>query len=209
MLLNSGVEVHQSKAQFFADGRVYGPGSFVVSMAQPKQGLVRWMLGPHVLSRQLLHARPRGQSDPPVRHVHRHVRRVHGRAQRSGRREDHGGSGQADGARAADRAPCAASAPQRLRAEREAERQLPRGEPAARQGRGRAPRRARATASRPATSSCRGGSSAMLADVAKQTGVDFTASRRRRRRTPTRSASRASRCTSATAAATWTRAGRG
>ena len=45
MLLNSGVEVHQSKAQFFADGRVYGPGSFVVPMAQPKQGLVRWMLG--------------------------------------------------------------------------------------------------------------------------------------------------------------------
>jgi hypothetical protein len=45
MLINSGVEVQQSKAQFFADGRVYGPGSFVVSMAQPKQGLVRWMLG--------------------------------------------------------------------------------------------------------------------------------------------------------------------
>src|SRR5687768_15025155 len=45
MLLNSGVDVHQAKAQFFADGRVYGPGSFVVSMAQPKQGLVRWMLG--------------------------------------------------------------------------------------------------------------------------------------------------------------------
>jgi Zinc carboxypeptidase len=45
MLLNSGVEVHQAKAQFVADGRVYGPGSFVVSMAQPKQGLVRWMLG--------------------------------------------------------------------------------------------------------------------------------------------------------------------
>ena len=45
MLLASGVEVHQSKAQFFVDGRVYGPGSFVVTMAQPKQGLVRWMLG--------------------------------------------------------------------------------------------------------------------------------------------------------------------
>lgn len=45
LLLESGVEVHQSKGQFFADGRVYGPGSFVVSMAQPKQGLVRWMLG--------------------------------------------------------------------------------------------------------------------------------------------------------------------
>jgi hypothetical protein len=45
MLLNSGIDVHQAKAQFIADGRVYGPGSFVVSMAQPKQGLVRWMLG--------------------------------------------------------------------------------------------------------------------------------------------------------------------
>jgi hypothetical protein len=45
MLLNSAVEVHQAKAQFVADGRVYGPGSFVVPMAQPKQGLVRWMLG--------------------------------------------------------------------------------------------------------------------------------------------------------------------
>ena len=45
MLLESGVEVQQAKAQFFADGRVYGPGSFVVTMAQPKQGLVRWMLG--------------------------------------------------------------------------------------------------------------------------------------------------------------------
>ncbi len=45
MLLNSGVEVHQAKARFEADGRVYGPGSFVVSMAQPKQALVRWMLG--------------------------------------------------------------------------------------------------------------------------------------------------------------------
>jgi hypothetical protein len=45
MLLNSGVEVHQAKAQFIVEGRVYGPGSFVVSMAQPKQGLVRWMLG--------------------------------------------------------------------------------------------------------------------------------------------------------------------
>ena len=44
-LLDSGVEVHQVKAQVVADGRVYGPGSFIVSMAQPKGGLVRWMLG--------------------------------------------------------------------------------------------------------------------------------------------------------------------
>jgi hypothetical protein len=45
MLLNSGVEVHQAKGQVIADGRVYGPGSFFVTMAQPKQGLARWMLG--------------------------------------------------------------------------------------------------------------------------------------------------------------------
>jgi hypothetical protein len=45
MLISSGVEVHRSKAQFIADGRVFGPGSLVVSMAQPKQALVRWMLG--------------------------------------------------------------------------------------------------------------------------------------------------------------------
>jgi hypothetical protein len=45
LFLDSGVEVMQSKSQFFADGKVYAPGSFVVSMAQPKQGLVRWMLG--------------------------------------------------------------------------------------------------------------------------------------------------------------------
>ena len=45
MLMDSGVEVHQTKGQLIVEGRVYGPGSFVVSMAQPKQGLVRWMLG--------------------------------------------------------------------------------------------------------------------------------------------------------------------
>ena len=45
LLLNSGVEVQQAKAGFEADGRIYGPGSFIVSMAQPKQALVRWMLG--------------------------------------------------------------------------------------------------------------------------------------------------------------------
>jgi hypothetical protein len=45
MLLDSGVEVHQAKSQFVVEGRFYGPGSFVVTMAQPKQGLVRWMLG--------------------------------------------------------------------------------------------------------------------------------------------------------------------
>jgi hypothetical protein len=45
MLLNSGVEVQQVTAPLTIDGRVYGPGSYVVPMAQPKAGLVRWMLG--------------------------------------------------------------------------------------------------------------------------------------------------------------------
>jgi hypothetical protein len=45
MFLDSGVEVHQAKSQFIADGKVFGPGSFVISMAQPKMGLVRWMVG--------------------------------------------------------------------------------------------------------------------------------------------------------------------
>ncbi|MEO8362151.1 MAG: M14 metallopeptidase family protein [Vicinamibacteria bacterium] len=45
MLMDSGVEVQQAKAQFIAEGRVYGPGSFVVTTAQPKQALARWMLG--------------------------------------------------------------------------------------------------------------------------------------------------------------------
>ncbi len=45
MLMDSGVEVHQAGAAFVAGGRAFGAGSFVVTMAQPKQALVRWMLG--------------------------------------------------------------------------------------------------------------------------------------------------------------------
>jgi hypothetical protein len=45
MFLRSGVEVRRAPASFVADGHVYSAGSFVISMAQPKQSLVRWMLG--------------------------------------------------------------------------------------------------------------------------------------------------------------------
>jgi hypothetical protein len=45
MLLNSGVEVQQLTTTATIEGRVYGPGSYYVSMAQPKNGLVRWMVG--------------------------------------------------------------------------------------------------------------------------------------------------------------------
>jgi hypothetical protein len=37
--------VQQAKGQFVAEGKFFGPGSYVVPMAQPKMGLVRWMLG--------------------------------------------------------------------------------------------------------------------------------------------------------------------
>jgi hypothetical protein len=45
MLMDSGVEVHEARAPFMIADRVFATGSYVVPMAQPKQGLVRWMLG--------------------------------------------------------------------------------------------------------------------------------------------------------------------
>jgi hypothetical protein len=44
-LLAQGVTVEQSTFEFTHEGRVYGPGSYVVSMAQPKRGVIRWLLG--------------------------------------------------------------------------------------------------------------------------------------------------------------------
>jgi hypothetical protein len=44
-LLNQGVEVMQATHEFTQDGKTYDTGTYVVSMAQPKMGVVRWMLG--------------------------------------------------------------------------------------------------------------------------------------------------------------------
>jgi hypothetical protein len=44
-LLNQGIEVQRTATEFVHDGRVYGTGTFVVPMAQPKMGLIRWLLG--------------------------------------------------------------------------------------------------------------------------------------------------------------------
>ena len=44
-LLGQGVEVKQASADFNHEGRVYGAGSYVVTMAQPKRGVIRWLLG--------------------------------------------------------------------------------------------------------------------------------------------------------------------
>jgi len=44
-LLVQGIEVHRSQAEFIHEGKVYRGGTFVVSMAQPKMGLIRYLLG--------------------------------------------------------------------------------------------------------------------------------------------------------------------
>ncbi len=40
-----GITIERSAGQFEHEGRVYGAGSYVVSMAQPKRGVIRWLLG--------------------------------------------------------------------------------------------------------------------------------------------------------------------
>jgi hypothetical protein len=44
-LIWQGVDVERAEAEFVHEGRVYGAGSYVVSLAQPKRGLIRWLLG--------------------------------------------------------------------------------------------------------------------------------------------------------------------
>ena len=44
-LLVQGIDVQRARGEFRSGGMVFGPGSFVVPMAQPKMGVVRWLLG--------------------------------------------------------------------------------------------------------------------------------------------------------------------
>ena len=44
-LLAQGITVERAARQFSHEGRVYGEGSYVVSTAQPKRGVIRWLLG--------------------------------------------------------------------------------------------------------------------------------------------------------------------
>jgi len=44
-LMVQGIEVRRAPAEFVHAGRVYGAGSYVVPMAQPKMGVIRWLLG--------------------------------------------------------------------------------------------------------------------------------------------------------------------
>jgi hypothetical protein len=44
-LLGQGVEVQVAGADFVHEGRTYEAGTYVVTMAQPKRGVIRWLLG--------------------------------------------------------------------------------------------------------------------------------------------------------------------
>jgi len=44
-LLDQGVSVEQALHEFDHEGRVYDAGTYVVSTAQPKRGVIRWLLG--------------------------------------------------------------------------------------------------------------------------------------------------------------------
>ena len=206
MLMDSGVEVQQTKAQFDRRRPRLRPGLVRRLDGAAEAGPGALDAGPHVLSRQHLHARPARAirsartTCPPTRSASSWACAAIRSARRSGR------SGQADRAGADDRHG-AASAPNGyvldgrlndsfravflLLDKGVAVRRAPAGVGRQRQDR-RLPRRRPATSprlrSRPASTSSR--------------------SSRRWRRAPIRFASRASRCCSATAAATWTRAGR-
>ena len=213
MLMNSGVEVHQSKAQFFADGRVFGPGSFVVSMAQPKQALVRWMLGRTFYPDNTY---TRDKDNNPIRPYDMATDTF---GEFMGVKSDPvGEKPPADLIKLTAHLPAERNRHRQRRGrsppERQAQRQLPRRQSSARQRRHDSPRpldrsgQAPRLRSRQAISSSpadRTPSSPMSPSKPASISRLRAASRRAR----SKSASRASRCFSATTAATWTKAGRG
>ena len=44
-LSRQGIDVQRATTGFTHEGRIYKAGSFIVSMAQPKRGVIRWLLG--------------------------------------------------------------------------------------------------------------------------------------------------------------------
>ena len=63
-LLGQGIEVQRAGQGFTHEGRVYGAGTFVVSMAQPKRGVIRWLLGQTFYPRNSYTVDPEGN---PIR----------------------------------------------------------------------------------------------------------------------------------------------
>ena len=71
VLLGQGIEVKVADHGFTHEGQVYDAGSWIVSMAQPKQGVVRWLRGrTYYPDNTYLRARSRLLPSTPVRHVH-------------------------------------------------------------------------------------------------------------------------------------------
>ena len=93
-LLLQGITVERAAGEFTHEGHVYGAGSYVVSLAQPKRGVIRWLLGRTYYPDKQLHPHRVRRPDPPVRHVGRCDRGVHGG---EGRPRGHGGRGSPDG----------------------------------------------------------------------------------------------------------------
>ncbi len=76
-LLGQGIEIRQAAKPFSVQsGMTYGAGSFVVSMAQPKMGLVRYLLGRTFFPDNDWTRDKDGLADPALRHVDRHDVRI-------------------------------------------------------------------------------------------------------------------------------------
>ena len=135
-LLLQGITVERSSAGFTHEGRVYGPGTWVVSVAQPKRGVVRWLLGRTLYPDNSYTRTADGDPIRPYDMSGDVPGGVHGSA--GGRGADGGG----DGARGGCREEAAPGHGRLLRAPRlpdgrRAERRVQGGEPAVRRGRRR------------------------------------------------------------------------
>lgn len=63
-LLGQGIEVQRTTEPMVHEGRAYDAGSFVVTMAQPKRGVIRWLLGQTYYPQNSYTRRPDGS---PIR----------------------------------------------------------------------------------------------------------------------------------------------
>jgi len=63
-LMGQGITVDQARSEFVHEGRVYGAGTYLVSMAQPKRGVIRWLLGQTFYPQNSYTRRPDGS---PIR----------------------------------------------------------------------------------------------------------------------------------------------
>ena len=70
-LFGQGIEVQRATTAFTHEGRVYSAGTYVATMAQPKRGVIRWLLGQTYYPDNSYTRNRDGTPDSSVRHVHR------------------------------------------------------------------------------------------------------------------------------------------